>query len=75
MSRPGPAVLNAVKVIRANVLSESELELQLMALWKSGYQAGRKANLVAKGVESLSRMRAETLREIPSSTRISIAKK
>jgi hypothetical protein len=51
----------ASQVIRANSLSQAELELQLDAVWKSGYQAGRKAairaELVAKGVASLKRMR------------------
>jgi hypothetical protein len=53
----------AAQVIRANKLSAAELELQLDSLWKTGYQAGRKAaikaRLVEKGVASLRRMREE----------------
>ena len=58
---PNSAVAIAAQVIRANALTDAELDTQLDSLWKSGYQAGRKAairaDLVAKGVASIAKLR------------------
>lgn len=84
MGDRGAAVRCAIEVIRANALSDAELELQLQSIWKSGYQAGRKAEVrasallehkVSKGAAILKRMREETpVSAISSSTPSSVRK-
>ena len=71
MARPhSPAIRYAAQAIVANALSECEVLEQLAAIYKSGYQAGRKASLradlVAKGVASVKRMRMARNPKIPA---------
>jgi hypothetical protein len=69
--RTKPAIGAALAVIQANSLSNAELEMHLESVWKSGYQAGRKAlrkgaskltaSKVVQGVAVLKRLREERL--------------